>query len=202
MKDLTILSMGPSRTDCPFQTKELWGVYRCILEPDLQDKKFDKLFCVDGINQSINDHPPIEIKSITKSIEKAKELGIPMVGFRQYDWPTEYYPLKEIVRKLKCNNFGPTPSWMIAYALYLGYERIELYGIDQGPDLAYLLGKDKMAFWIGYAIGMGVDVHLGLGSLKWSYSGGLAEVPIAWASEEYEKLYVKTVEDNERLANV
>ena len=208
MKEVTILSLGPSRVQCPFQTEELWGVYRCILEPDLQDVKFDKLFCVDGINQTINDHPPMEIKAITKSLDRAKELNIPVVGMhhtvlsRSEEQPIEKFPLREIVKELKANFFAPTPSWMMAYAIYKGYEKIEIYGIDQGPQLYYQAGKAHMTYWIGYAIGRGIQVQLGIGSLRWCYSGGLGDVPEAFVKEVFEDLYVKTVEDNERLANV
>ena len=207
-KSVTILSLGPSRTQCPFQTEELWGVYRCILEPDLQDKKFDKLFCVDGTHQSINDHQPIEIKSITKSLDKAKELHIPVVGLhrsvlqRSSEQEIEAYPIASIARKLKANTFGPTPAWMMAYAIYHGYERIEIYGIDQGPQLYYYAGKASMMYWIGYGVGAGVKMHLGPGSLRWCYSSDLAGAPEPFVREVFEDLYVKTVEDNERLANV
>lgn len=196
MKEVTLLSLGPSRKECPFATDELWGVYRCILEPDLQDKKFDKLFCLDGIHQSINDHPPMEIKSITRSIERAKELGIPMVSW--YAWATEQYPLKGISRRFGANYWGSTVSFMIAYALYYDYEKLHIYGIDQGPQLYYQTGKAPLCFWLGYARGLGVKIVMGRGSLRWTYSSGIGDLPFAWAYDEHEKFYLQTLNENER----
>jgi len=187
MKEVTLLSLGPSREHCPFETDELWGISTCLLEDDLQDKKFTKVFCVDGTFQSINDHPPIEVKSISRAIERASELNIPMVSIHSY--ATEPYPLKEIVAKFKSSYLGPTISYMIAYALYYDYKKLHIYGIDQGPQLYYQLGKPKITFWLGYASALGVELVMGKGSLRWTYSAGIESVPIAWAREEYEKLY-------------
>lgn len=157
------------------------------MEPELQDKKFTKIFSVDGIYQSVNDHPPLEIKAIAQSIEKAKELNIPIVSIQAY--ATERYPLREIQRKLNSVWFVSTAAYMVAYALYYDYEKIHLYGIDQGPSLAYQVGKAPLAFWIGQAVGRGVEVVMGRGSLRWTYNSGLADFPRPYAVEEYEKIY-------------
>lgn len=200
MKEVTIINPGPSWKECTFQTEELWGSYHCIITPELKDHNYTKLFCLDGVYQSINDHKPIEVRSITKAIDKAKELEIPVVALH----PTvtgkfigdkihllEEYPLRPIIKKLKSSYWGPTVTWMIAYALYHDYERIFLYGIDQGPQLAYQTGKARVTFWIGMAMGRGVEVRIATGALKWSYGSGLDSVPIAFAQEEYEDIYRK-----------
>jgi len=196
-KEVTLLSLGPSYVECRFETEEVWGVYRCLLEPSLKDRKFTKIFSIDGKWQTINDHPPFLQTSIDESSKRAAELGIPVVGMR--DYVTEHYPTKEVVAKFHTSYFGPTVTYMIAYALLYGYEKIHIYGIDQGPELMYQTGKPAVTFWLGLATGLGVELVMGKGSLKWTYSAGLTGLPMAWVREEYEKLYVKLVPESERM---
>jgi len=49
---------------------------------------------------------------------------------------------------------------MIAYALYKGYERIELFGIDHGGTTEYVMAKAAVEHWLGRALGMGVEVYV------------------------------------------
>ncbi len=195
-KEVTLLSLGPSRKECRFETEELWGVSRCLIEPDLQDKKFTKVFSIDGEWMTVNDHPPIHQMSIRKGVDRANELGIPIVGMRSF--ATEKYPTNAVVAKFKTAHFGPTVTYMIAYALLYGYEKLHIYGIDQGPELYYQTGKPIVTFWLGVAMGLGVEIVMGKGSLKWTYNPGIDGIPIAWVREEYEKLYCNLVPESER----
>lgn len=186
--DVTLLGLGPSRNECSFSTEELWGTVDCLNQDDLRDKQFTKVFAFDGISLCVNDHAPRKNEILSSAIDKAHAMNIPLVSTKDYG--TERYPIIEIGRKFKTSYFMPTISYMIAYALYLGYNRIYIYGIDQGPQWWYQLGKPHITFWLGYAIALGVEVYLGRGSMQWAYYPGLDGLPIAWLKEEYEKLYV------------
>ena len=164
MKDLTILGRGPSWKECPFRTNELWGTVTCLTVEELRDRPFTKVFAFDGIESAV------------EGINIAKERKIPVVSNREY--ATERYPLVEIAREFQSSYFMPSISYMLAYALYLKYERLYIYGIDQGPRWDYQSGKPHIVFWLGVATGRKVDLRIGKGSLRWAYRMGLDEMPL------------------------
>lgn len=54
--------------------------------------------------------------------------------------------------------FGGTASYGIALALYLGYTRIELYGIELSSRPEYDKERDMTFFWLGKASALGVEI--------------------------------------------
>ena len=186
MKSLTILGRGPSWKECPFNTEELWGAASCLLIDELKDKNYTKVFAFDDVG--LPEIPPV--------IEIAKERNIPLVSNRPY--ATEQFPQKEIAREFGSSYFMPTVSYMIAYALYLKYDLLWVFGIDQGPRWDYQVGKDYIMFWLGVAIGRKVDVRIGRCSMRWCYRPGLDGSP---------EHYFKTLDESfynhiEEMANV
>ena len=73
------------------------------------------------------------------------------------------YPLTEIQAELLGNFstdrfFTSSIAYAIALAIYLDYERIELYGIELESNTEYYYQRDCATFWIGLAVGRGIDV--------------------------------------------
>jgi hypothetical protein len=54
--------------------------------------------------------------------------------------------------------FGGTASFGVALALYAGFERVELYGVELNSRPEYDDERDCLFFWIGRAEGLGVEV--------------------------------------------
>lgn len=54
--------------------------------------------------------------------------------------------------------FGGTASYGIALALHLGFERIELYGVELNSRPDYDDERDCLFYWTGLANGLGVPV--------------------------------------------
>lgn len=54
--------------------------------------------------------------------------------------------------------FGGTASYGIGLGMFLGYERIELYGIELNSRPEYDDERDCLFWWVGRAAGLGVDV--------------------------------------------
>lgn len=155
MSAVTLLGRGPSWTECPETTSELWGTASCLITPGLSDKKYDKVFVFDDNDIAL------------KLAAIAKERNIPLVS--PCSFATEFWPARLLVRKLRSAYFLSTMTRMIAYALYLDYTKICIYGIDQGPDWGVMQARNHTAHWIGIAIGRGVDVRMGRGSMAWTY---------------------------------
>lgn len=79
------------------------------------------------------------------------------------------FPLDEIVVKYLpkfiredevIEYFTSSVCYAIALALYQGYERIELYGVDMANNTEYLYQRDGIALWFGIALGLGVEVYI------------------------------------------
>jgi len=81
------------------------------------------------------------------------------------------YPKEEIVKTLLPNiyrevngkvdqveSFGSSFSYAMALAIYQGKKRIELYGIEMTSDTEYVRQRPSGYFWIGIAIGKGIEV--------------------------------------------
>jgi len=75
------------------------------------------------------------------------------------------YPLDEIVNHFGTTYFTNGISYMIAYALWKGATKINLYGVNMTVQEEYIAQKPNVEYWIGRAQGMGVEV-----SFQWRYT--------------------------------
>jgi len=157
---LTLLGQGPSKEGCPFDA-ETWATASVLNDKKWRDKPYSKIFCFDNL----------ETKPDEKAgVEYAHKHNIPVVSTHVWPDRTEEYPLEGVIRQFKTNYLLNDMSYMIAMALYKGYKSIFLWGVDQGPDYIYHVGKSYTTFWLGVASGMGVKWHLCPNSILWVYS--------------------------------
>lgn len=70
------------------------------------------------------------------------------------------YPLEEMIVHFGRQYFKSTLDYMMALALYEGFEEIHLYGVNMADSLEYAHQRPSMEYWIGRAEGMGVKVVL------------------------------------------
>lgn len=79
------------------------------------------------------------------------------------------YPLEDITEmflsKFKREDdiiqyFTSSICYAIALALYKGYERIELFGIDMSNNTEYIYQRDGVGLWVGIALARGVEIYL------------------------------------------
>ena len=79
------------------------------------------------------------------------------------------YPLRLVQNDIKNIVRGELPvkkiftssfNYQIALALNRGYERIEMYGISLLGEGEYAYQREAMAYWMGKADGMGVEIWL------------------------------------------
>ena len=101
---------------------------------------------------------------------KKNPLGIPI--YMQY--PNEIvpnsvgYPLHEVTQRVfknfwrgdaKVKYFTSTFAYMMGIAVLEGFERVEIYGFEMADEIEYVQQKACAEFWIGYAIGIGMEVY-------------------------------------------
>jgi len=72
------------------------------------------------------------------------------------------YPLTEILAEFGPNvrYFTSTFAYMMALAIWMGFEEIHLYGFEMSSEEEYRHQKACAEFWIGIAIGRGIKVVL------------------------------------------
>ena len=105
-------------------------------------------------------------------IKKRLESQLPFTAQKLYDdIPSgKAFPLRNIQLTLLGNIyrgeqsiekvFTSTVSYQVALALYQGYKRIELYGIELTIGAEWEYQREAMTFWMGQAGGRGVDVWM------------------------------------------
>lgn len=71
------------------------------------------------------------------------------------------YPLQEVTADLNFNKpyFTSSVAYAIALAAHKGYKRIEIYGVEMETNTEYLYQRDGVTFWIGVALGRGIEVE-------------------------------------------
>jgi hypothetical protein len=70
------------------------------------------------------------------------------------------YPLDEVLEQTPYHYLRSTPAMALALAIYLGYTDIWLYGSELSSGTEYTYQAINYAFWIGFAHGKGVNLHL------------------------------------------
>jgi hypothetical protein len=68
------------------------------------------------------------------------------------------YPLDEIAARFQIKYFTSSVAYALALACYLGYKRIELYGVEMETNTEYQYQRDGVTLWIGVALGEGIEV--------------------------------------------
>jgi hypothetical protein len=69
-----------------------------------------------------------------------------------------HYPLEEVVDEVGMAYFNSTVDYMLAYAIYIGVEKLDLYGINFAHESEYLIQRPSSEYWIGVARGRGMEV--------------------------------------------
>jgi hypothetical protein len=141
----------------------------------LNDHHARPWYKVEGVTRWFQIHPKevFTTERISKHWEwLQKEHPFPIYMQRVYDdVPNSIkYPLREIQNELIGNLyrgeekiekiFTSTVCYEMALALYEGFERIELYGVELLSEGEYSYQREAMTFWMGKADGMGVEVWM------------------------------------------
>jgi len=112
------------------------------------------------------------------------------------------YPLTEIFTKFPTAKRYLTSSVAdaLALAIYAGYKRIEVYGCEMETGTEYGHQRVGVAYWIGFADGLGIETEFHSDSFfvapLYGYEGN-ATIPIEYYEERIEHLdrYVKLALD-------
>lgn len=157
MKKVAIVGSASSWNKAPFndETYEIWTLNNMYLHIPKATRWFD-----------IHDKYVLETYYAKggqfEHIKKLSEMTIPVYMQEVHpDIPTSVkYPLDEILKKFNRDYFRSSVDYMIALALYEGFEVIEVYGVNMAADDEYAYQKPSASYWLGRAEGMGVKIYL------------------------------------------
>lgn len=111
------------------------------------------------------------------------------------------YPLDEIV-KLGGNYLTSSAADAIAWGIYVGYERIEIYGVEMETNTEYQNQRPGVAYWIGFGRGAGVKIDFHgklLDCPLYGYEGDI-KLPYEYYAERTAEL-IKTTQEAQKEYN-
>jgi hypothetical protein len=158
MRNIIILGSGPGWESCPFD-RETWVVAKMLMQ-DKPLARIDMLFSMDDADHWLTVRRGIFTIEDFKA--KVNATGAPYyssVKTPGIDVAREY-PLKDVLSRCKVPYFSNTVAYMIAYAIYQKVDSITLYGIAQIAASEYISERGCVEFWIGMALGMGIEVNI------------------------------------------
>jgi len=147
MKPLSIIGRG-----CRYlngvkdETRERWIVSSAYFDNPEEGKVCEKIFQL---------HNPTIWESGCKNIKEKLIVAWDKEGFGF----CQVLPYKELVKEFG-EVFPSSISWMLAYALFLGYDDIELHGVDMMGVSEYAGQRDHLFYLIGVARGRGVKITM------------------------------------------
>jgi len=105
------------------------------------------------------------------------------VIFMQDEYPdvpmSRRFPLDAIIAAFPGAEryFTTTVGYALAYAIYAGYKRIEVYGVEMETNTEYAHQRPCVAYWCGVAYGRGIEVdfhsHTFFQSPLYGYDGDI-----------------------------
>ena len=94
-----------------------------------------------------------------KGIKSALETKTPVYsigGFETYGF--KRYPVEAIINEFGEDYFGCSIDYMLAFAIYGKFEKVDVYGVNLVCGTEYYYERPSVEFWRGYAKGRGIDI--------------------------------------------
>lgn len=93
------------------------------------------------------------------SLNKALKDGTPVYSCETWSRYSNVipFPLDEVIADTGIDYFTCTAAYMLAYAIYSGVERVDIFGISGRESHQHQ--HPCLAFWLGVATGRGMDVR-------------------------------------------
>ncbi len=99
------------------------------------------------------------------------------------------YPIDEILEAYPRGYFTSSVALALALAIYQGYERMEIYGVEMETSTEYGHQRNAVSYWIGFAEGLGIEVDMHstgfFESPLYGYEGDI-RIPIEYHQERIE----------------
>lgn len=152
-KKVAIVGYSPTRANAPYNDTEweIWGINDLWKFNDVP--RYDRWFDLHTFDTA---KEPDKIKGI----REAFSVGNTPIYLQEVDPDlpnSRRYPI-EAIRKEFGSYFTNTISFMIALAIYEGYEEIGVYGVDMSTYGEYSHQRASCEYFLGIAVGKGIKV--------------------------------------------
>jgi len=168
MRSVALVGFAPNtiRQARTTQATEIWSLVWAYKYPELP--RIDRLFEM---------HPVWDIAKSTKSeyvkprehwawLRANQQIPVYMTEQRPEVPRCVRYPIEEVTDMLggwtrsgeKMRLFTSSFDYMLALAIYEGYDEIEIIGAEMSSSSEYKYQREGFAFWHGFALGRGIRV--------------------------------------------
>ena len=162
-KKLCIIGSAPSKADAPYQDEsfDIWAISGAIFseslsgaaKPDTETNSWNSVHRVDVF---------FEMHKRDKFIAKLVQLALtkkPIIMQKhESDIPmSDPFPADEIAVKLG-EDYSSSIAYMLAYAIYLEYTEIHMYGIILMHETEYIRQRPGVKYYLGVARAKGIKV--------------------------------------------
>ncbi len=180
-KAVTILGTGSTRVQCPYDEScgDVWGVNGIYSEIESRMRKklpvrLDKLFITDYLF-SPQGHLHFDIDRLNRIVKEmnCKVMTLHELKLGKYQIKASKFPFRKIIKLFETEFFTSTISYMLAWALYKGYNDVSLYGIDMHGKDEYMMQKGGVEYWMGRLQQNGAKIFVAQGSTILQTPNGL-----------------------------
>jgi len=164
--------------DAPYDDKsfDIWAISGAVFSESLhgeikqatQENKWNDVHRIDALFEM---H---KRDTFAEKVEKLAKCKTPVIMQKaEDDIPTsEAYPVEEVAKALG-EEFSSTIAYMLALAIYRGYEEIRVYGVYLMHETEYLSQRPGFKYYLGIARAKGIkvwaDENTYLTSPAWRY---------------------------------
>lgn len=174
----TVALVGMAPTSCslaPYNESgvKVWGLNEAHAFEWMQSwDRWFQLHPERDFTRDIDDHRAFErgyVKGHYDWLQKKHDKSIYMLYVYPKVPDSIEYPLQAVIDRFfskarkgdeKIKYFTSTFAYMLALALYEGFERIEIFGFEMAGGDEYVPQKTCAEFWLGIALGMGIEIYL------------------------------------------
>lgn len=162
-KKVSIVGSAPSKANAPYadMNYDIWCISGAVYSqslgkvkyPDTEENGWNSVYRIDLLFEM---HKP---SIFADKIELLNMLGIPVMMQRK--WlsikSSIPYPADEVAEKIG-DEFTSSIAYMMAYAIYKGYQEIRLDGVLMRHDSEYAYQRPGIKYYMGVARGLGIKV--------------------------------------------
>jgi hypothetical protein len=183
-----ILGTSESLTDTPWDRKneDYWCCWPVVSQPCAQGHRIDVAFEL---------HDEKTWQEYKQSIVDFNEKNQKSIVLMQRIYPglefAKVFPLEKlqdsINNKLLKRYFSSTIAYMIALAIYVGYKKINLCGINLATEEEeYSLQLACACAWVGYGVGKGVEINI-------TQPSAILKLPYMYGYEGHKDTMIKII---------
>lgn len=169
MKTVIIVGTGASLNQLNpdhYPDAEYWGLNNHHITPEVADIPFTRWFELHNLDL-IKANPNNKPESIQHHLDWLNTTTLPVYMFphHPHNFPTYTpYPVDDILNFLPVRYLTSTPAWETALAIWEGFERIGIYGVDLVTGTEYAYQRPCLEFLLGIAWAKNIDIVIPTGS--------------------------------------